>query len=260
MAEAQSRQRSLRILVLNPNSSTSMTNGMAAAIRKLPLSDSVEISTYTAPPSVPGSIDGQQDIDDSAKAVLDDADLTRDLESDKYDAVLVACFSVHPLVAQLGKYQHLAVTGIFEASITTALSLSPAPLNGEKWAIVTTGKFWEDHLADGVKDFFGQSSATDNSKFAGVYSTGLLAGDFHSISAEDIRAKLEAATTKIFASGNVSRVVLGCGGMAGLEDAIRTTAIAVYGKAKGEQVYIIDGVKAGVLQLEQTIRSKRAFR
>ncbi|KPM40252.1 hypothetical protein AK830_g6308 [Neonectria ditissima] len=260
MAETQSQQRSLRILLLNPNSSTSMTNGMAEAARKLSLSDSVEISTYTAPSSVPGSIDGQKDIDDSAKAVLDDAALAKDLESDKYDAVLVACFSVHPLVSQLSKYQHLAVTGIFEASITTSLSLTPAPLGDEKWAIVTTGKFWEDHLADGVKAFLGQSSTTDNSNFAGVFSTGLLAGDFHSISAQEIRAKLEAATSKIFASGNVSRVVLGCGGMAGLEDAIRTTAIAVYGKAKGEQVYIVDGVKAGILQLEQTIRSKRAFR
>ena len=53
---------------------------------------------------------------------------------------------------------------------------------------------------------------------------------------------------------------MGCGGMAGLEDIIRSTAIEEYGKADGDLVYIIDGVKAGIMQLEQMIRSKRAFR
>lgn len=37
MAEPQSRQRSLRILVLNANSSTAMTSGAVAAVEKLGL-------------------------------------------------------------------------------------------------------------------------------------------------------------------------------------------------------------------------------
>ncbi|KAF7539725.1 hypothetical protein G7Z17_g12374 [Cylindrodendrum hubeiense] len=260
MAEPQPRQRSLRILVLNANSSTAMTTGMVAAVEKLSLSDSVEIFSYTAPPSAPASIDNQEDIDASTKAILDDAELAKDLASTKYDAVLVACYSVHSLVAELSKYQHLVVTGIFEASITTVLALTPAPLNNDKWGIVTTGKFWEDHLGDGVKVFLGQDSSTANHKFAGVFTSGLTAGDFHTVSPEEVNAKLEVALAQLFSSGNVSCVVMGCAGMAGLENTIRTAAIAAYGKATGEQVYILDGVKAGIFQLQQTIRSKQAFR
>lgn len=158
------------------------------------------------------------------------------------------------------RYQHLAVTGIFEASALTALSLIPAPKYGGKWGIVTTGKFWEDHLSNGVKSLLGQDSDSSNSRFAGVFSTGLNAGDFHSISPEEVRRKLKEATKQLLAQGNVACVLMGCGGMAGLEDIIRSTAVEQYDKAKGERVYIIDGVKAGVMQLEQAVHNKHAFR
>jgi Asp/Glu/hydantoin racemase len=135
-----------------------------------------------------------------------------------------------------------------------------APENGGKWGIVTTGKFWEDHLSDGVKKFLGQEKGGVNHKFAGVYSSGLTAGDFHTVPPEKVKEKLKEATQKLLDQGQVNCVVMGCGGMAGLEDIIRSTAIEQYGKADGDLVYIIDGVKAGVMQLEQMIRSKRAFR
>lgn len=157
-------------------------------------------------------------------------------------------------------YQHLAVTGIFEASVLTALSLIPAPEYGEKWGIVTTGKFWEDNLSNGVKSLLGQDSSSSNSRFAGVLSTGLNAGDFHTISPEEVRRKLKEATKQLLTKGNVACVLMGCGGMAGLEDIIRSTAVELYDKAKGDRVYIIDGVKAGFMQLEQAVRNKHAFR
>lgn len=158
------------------------------------------------------------------------------------------------------KYQHLAVTGIFEASVLTALSLIPAPEHGEKWGIVTTGKFWEDNLSNGVKSLLGQDSSSSNSRFAGVLSTGLNAGDFHTISPEEVRRKLKEATKQLLTKGNVACVLMGCGGMAGLEDIIRSTAVELYDKDKGDRVYIIDGVKAGFMQLEQVVRNKHAFR
>ncbi|EKJ71536.1 hypothetical protein FPSE_08277 [Fusarium pseudograminearum CS3096] len=261
MSEISFLRRNLRILVLNPNSSTTMTEGMANAIRHTSLPESVEIYTYTAPPhSAPGSIDDQEGIDRSTRAVLDDSKIQEELGSDKYDAVLVACFSVHCLVPKLTRYRHLAVTGIFEASILTSLSLMAAPENGAKWGIVTTGKFWEDHLSDGVKKFLGQEKDGVNSKFAGVFSSGLTAGDFHTVPPEKVREKLKEATQKLLNQGQVNCVVMGCGGMAGLEGIIRSTAIEQYGKADGDLVYIVDGVKAGVMQLEQMVRSKRAFR
>ncbi|KAF4982352.1 hypothetical protein FZEAL_2004 [Fusarium zealandicum] len=261
MSELRFLRRNLRILVLNPNSSTSMTDGMANAIRQMSLPDSVDIYTYTASPNAaPGSINDQAGIDASTKAVLNDPKIEEELDSEKYDAVLVACFSVHCLVSKLARYRHLAVTGIFEASILTVLSLTPAPDDAGKWGIVTTGKFWEEHLSDGVKNFLGQEKDGVNNKFAGVYSSGLTAGDFHTLPPEEVRAKLKEATKNLLNSGDVTCVVMGCGGMAGLEDIIRSTAVEMYGKADGNFVYIIDGVKAGVMQLEQMIRSRRAFR
>ncbi|CAM1509387.1 Fc.00g031260.m01.CDS01 [Cosmosporella sp. VM-42] len=260
MSETKFVRRNFRILILNPNSSTIMTEGMEKAVRNMGLPEAIEIYTYTAPPSAPDSINNQEDIDASTKAVLDDSELGKDLSSDKYDAVLVACFSVHCLVTKLMRYQHLAITGIFEASVLTSLSLLPTPRNPEQWGIVTTGKFWEKHLSDGVKNLLGQEVTSDNRKFAGTFSTGLNAGDFHHVSPEEVRAKLKEATKKLLSPGNVACVLMGCGGMAGLEDIIRETAVELYGKADGDRVYIIDGVKAGVMQLEQTIRSKRTFR
>ncbi|KAF7560650.1 hypothetical protein G7046_g3503 [Stylonectria norvegica] len=260
MSETKQLRQNVRILVLNPNSSTVMTGGMGAAIRKIDLPSSLEIYTYTAPPDSPASIDNQEDIDASAKAVLEDPKIAEQFTEGKYDAVLVACFSVHNLVRDLTQYDDLAVTGIFEASVLTALSLIPAAAQPKTWGIVTTGKFWEKHLSDGVKALIGQEQTGTNNKFAGVFSTGLTAGDFHSLPPEEIKAKIKETTKKLLAPGNVSCVVMGCGGMAGLEDIIRSTAIELYGDLDGSRLYIIDGVKAGILQLEQTIRSKRAFR
>jgi len=186
----------------------------------------------------------------------------------EYDCVLVACFSVHPLVQSLAAEQGskglLSVTGIFEASILTSLSLltnSPS-LNPpvRTWGIITTGKFWEDHLTAGVKAFLGHDDQSGNLNFAGVESTGLVASDFHSgVNPSVIEERLKEATRRLLQRGDVQCVAMGCAGMAGLEGIIRNVAVEVYGKEKGNLVYIIDGVKAGIGLLEQMVRNKRMF-
>lgn len=191
----------------------------------------------------------------STRLVLDDIE---SIDPRTYDAVLVACFSVHPLVTTLARlFPGLPVTGIFEASILSALSLV---IGAQCWGIVTTGGFWEAHLADGVGGFLGYEGASRGSKFCGVYSTGLLAGDFHTVSPDDVKAKLEAATKRLLGAGDVTCVAMGCGGMAGLEDIIRSAAREVYGEQRAAGLYIVDGVKAGMLQLHQMINSTRTFR
>src|SRR3569833_878229 len=144
-------------------------------------------------------------------------------EAAGYDAILVACYSVHPLVKNL--FDHfrgaVLVTGIFEASILTSLSLiAPYKAEGshsQAWGIVTTGKFWEDHLSQGMKVFFGFGVFVVFFKFAGVFSTGLNAGDFHGdVPPEVIRGKLKEATKQLLTKDAVGCVVMGCAGMAGL--------------------------------------------
>ncbi|PNY28213.1 Uncharacterized protein TCAP_01858 [Tolypocladium capitatum] len=249
----------MKILLLNPNSSQVMTQAMLLAARATPISDSLQINAYTAPAPAPASIDNDADIEASTRLAVDDMMLLQDLKLKTYDAVLVACFSVHPLVAGLAvRFSGLPVTGIFEASVLSSLSLV---VGTERWGIVTTGEFWEEHLGNGVGSFLGyEGTSHDSSKFCGVYSTGLMAGDFHSVSPDDVKAKLKAATKRLLNAGNVTCVAMGCGGMAGLEDIIRSAAREEYGDERAARLYIIDGVKAGILQLHQTINNMRMFR
>ncbi len=131
------------------------------------------------------------------------SDLAANPDTDEYDGVLVACYSVHPLVEELSaafesRGSAVLVTGIFEASILTSLSLvSTHPGSSslsQMWGIVTTGVYWERHLADGVRVFLGQDEAAANSKFAGVFSTGLNAGDLHGdVSPDTVRAQAQGS-------------------------------------------------------------------
>jgi len=224
----------------------------------------LDIYTYTAAEESPASINDGKDLEDSTAVVM--ADLSGGTDFGEYDGIVVACFSVHPLVGRLSSHfrGRVAVTGIFEASILTSLSLLPpyptADADSRAWGIVTTGKFWEGHLSDGVRTFLGQDASSPSSKFAGVFSTGLNAGDFHDdVPAEVIRSKLEEAARKLLASAPIGCVVMGCAGMAGLEEIIRGAAVRDYGSERGARVCIVDGVKASIMLLAQALKAKRMF-
>lgn len=147
------------------------------------------------------------------------------------------------------------VTGIFEASVLAAI---PLLHQGQKWGIVTTGKFWEAHLYDGVGAFLGAKTDT-NAKFAGVESTGLNASDFHhGVDPAVVRQKLKAATKRLLDAGDVTVVVMGCAGMAGLEEIIREAASEERGEEFAyETLHVIDGVRAGIMQVDHMIRNQR---
>ncbi|RYP74119.1 hypothetical protein DL771_003177 [Monosporascus sp. 5C6A] len=280
MSSQRIRGKTTRILVLNPNSSQSMTDGMRAAINDpdLGLPYSTEIHAYTAPPAAPTSINDAADIARSTEVVL--ADLQSEDRSpgerpSAYDGILVACYSVHPLVREL-RSSGCAVTGIFEASVVMALSLLPAPRSlspsssspgndeqQQQWGIVTTGKFWEEHLAAGVQVFLGTSSdprRDPRSRFAGVESTGLNASDFHNgVSPEVVREKLKGATKRLLKGGRTTVIAMGCAGMAGLEEIIRSAAAEEVGERFAyDELHVLDGVRAGIMQLEIMMKQQRS--
>ncbi|KAG6055511.1 hypothetical protein E4U17_002932 [Claviceps sp. LM77 group G4] len=246
----------MRILLLNPNSSTAMTDSMLRAAKSTPISASLEIVSMTATSAAPASINNDQDIqastDDILASLAEKCDLFR-----SFDSILIACFSVHTLVPELSSRLNVPIIGIFEASILTALSLLRRP--SEQWGIVTTGEFWEKHLCQGIDEFLGISGRAEHAKFAGVFSSGLTAGELHSVDTGVVRHKLGLAARRLLMSGNVTCVVMGCGGMAGLEDSIRSAAVDIYGESRAKGVYVVDGVKAGILQLHQAVHSGRTF-
>ncbi|KAI1434219.1 Asp/Glu/hydantoin racemase [Xylaria sp. CBS 124048] len=246
--------RATKILLLNPNSSVSMTEGMKVVVDDVELPSSTEVYAYTAPSTAPASINDAEDIEQSRCAVLDD------LTTERYDGIVVACYSVHPLVPALQalRGRNCAVTGIFQASVLTALSLVRHFYGGpEQWGIVTTGKFWEQHFIDGVQDFLGCSE--DIASFAGVQSTGLNASDFHGgVDPAVVRLKLKDATKRLLDSGGVTVIVMGCAGMAGLELIIREAAMELRGEDFAySKLHVVDGVRAGIMQVDHMIQNLR---
>lgn len=70
---------------------------------------------------------------------------------------------------------------------------------------------------------------------------------------------MKEATQALLRKGRVECVVMGCAGMAGLEDIIRSAIKEEYKSDTADRVHVIDGVRAGVGVLEQMVKNKRMF-
>lgn len=230
---------------------------------------SLEITMYTAAASSgsPASINDAADIQASTDAVW--AHLSSNSSPhllEQYHGVLVACYSAHTLVDTIAAhYSSILVTGIFEASIAAALPLlrrtSGGGDGGGGWGIVTTGQYWEDHLTSAVQTFLGQPDTSANKWFRGVFTTGLNASDFHGagVAPSTIRDKLAEATRRLLRTGGVECIIMGCAGMAGLEEIIREACVDEYGEDRARGVYVVDAVRAGVGVLEGMVRNRNMF-
>ncbi|PBP25541.1 putative hydantoin racemase [Diplocarpon rosae] len=249
-----------KLLIINPNTSKLMTASLDNLIRTFSADfpTSTQVSTYTAP-SGPPSINNFSDALESARIVYED--LRPRLED--YDAHLVACYSVHPLVAGLqDEVSHgIHVTGIFEASIAVALSLLPMTYadpklerleTRQKFGIVSTGKVWEEELEDGVKRFL---DASEVGRFKGVETTGLTAAELHSAPKELVSLKMKEAVKRLVRSRDVKVICLGCAGMVGMDNIVREALVEELGVYDAEGIHILDGVKAGIGLLEGLMRT-----
>jgi Asp/Glu/hydantoin racemase len=171
----------------------------------------------------------------------------------KYDGFLVACYSKHPVVPILKdesyiKKDNKPVTGIFESSVATSLQLIHPD---QKFGIVSTGRVWEDILTEAVEAFLGRDGSK---RFAGVETTGLNATELHDAPLEEVERRVKEATKRLLKKEGVGAVCLGCAGMSGMDDWVRSAAIEVLGEEDGNRLRIVDGVKAGVAWLEGAIR------
>ena len=134
----------IKILYINPNSSLHFTKETVDYLQEQTPQE-VRIDFYTAPDPAPASIDGLHDGILSTAVVLKDLGLVARDEAQRdatisqtYSAVIVACFSAHPLVPALmeslpDKPTQPPVIGIFEAGVYAALQLS------RTFGIATTG-------------------------------------------------------------------------------------------------------------------------
>ncbi|KAF2126382.1 hypothetical protein P153DRAFT_369101 [Dothidotthia symphoricarpi CBS 119687] len=235
------------VLIINPNSTESMTNGLKPLVTALKFSDTKY--TYFTAPSGPKSINNEDDAEESVTHCLP---ALRPL-LDSHDAFLVACYSQHPLVPLLKneravKSARKPVTGIFEASVGTSLQIIHPD---EKFGIVSTGKVWEDILTNATIKFLGSGLE----RFAGVETTGLNATELHDAPAEEVSRKMKQAVQRLLRKGSVGAICLGCAGMAGMDVMVREACVEELGSEGGEAVRIVDGVVAGVAWLEGAVRS-----
>jgi Asp/Glu/hydantoin racemase len=224
--------RKIDILLINPNSTHSMTEGCLKTLTPyIPVNCSV--TGFTAPYPAPSAIEGYSDAVLSAEACL------RALAPlvDKYDAFLVACYSKHPLIDVLREEVFPPVIGIMEAS------LYAARLVGGRFGIVATGirsKLNQEEAvrAYGLEPWYVGSETTE----LGVLELG-------SQPREIVLARVADATKRLLAKG-ADCICLGCAGMTDMKEKVVETV------ALNEGVNVIDGVIVGVELLIAMVRAE----
>jgi Asp/Glu/hydantoin racemase len=229
------------ILVINPNSSQVITDGLERALSGY-VPPGASLSFFTAPP------DGPPSIDDVATSVLSAAASFRGLTDpekkllDKHDAFLVSCFSDHPLIHMLREVTSKPVTGIFEAAIAHALTST------KTFGVLTTLPSALDLVGGGVRNFMG---AHKSDRYVGAVVSGLGVVELQEGDRDHVVGRIKVKSVELVRLGAKS-ILLGCAGMAGMEEVVKQ---GVRKEGLGE-VRVIDGAKAGVEMLASLVRGK----
>ena len=213
----------MRILVVNVNTTESMTTAIGDQARAVaaPGTEIVELTPFIGADSVEGNYESYL----AAVAVLD-----RVLAYDEpYDAVIQAGFGEHGREG-LQEVLHVPVVDITEAAAHYAALL------GYRWSVVTTldrtVPLIEERLLLAGLDAHCASVRSSN------LSVLELEGD-HDMVVDTIVGEAEKAITE----DRAEVIVLGCGGMAGLDEAVRERTGAP----------TVDGVAAAVKIAESLV-------
>lgn len=200
------------------------------------------------------SINNEEDAAISAQHFL--ADLSSNPAIlDGVEAILVCCYSQHPLVPELrslmsksGK-QAVLVTGIFEASV--AACLQSIDIN-ERFGVVSTGEQWQGILNEAVAELLGSDSSA---RYAGTETTALTAVELHTTPKAEVDRRMKDATKRLLAS-KARAICLGCAGMAGMDRTVREACIEFLGEEDGRMIMIVDGVFSGLNYLQGMVRAR----
>jgi len=217
-----------RLLVINPNTSREMTETIAASATLAAQSSGVECDT-TCASTGPESIEGRFDEIVSAYWTLD----TVMQVADQYDGIVVACFGPHPAIEGIREATSLPTLGIMEASVLYALPL------GARFSIVTTSARWKPLLEEGLH-LLGVAG-----RCASVRSSGLAVLDLDRLPAAEVRSRLAEEARDAVERDGAEVVILGCAGMAGLQEAVAAACA----------VPVVDAVWAGVIMVGALARA-----
>ncbi|MET4062098.1 allantoin racemase [Arthrobacter sp. UYP6] len=214
----------MRILIVNVNTTTSMTDTIAAQAAAA-ASAGTEIVALT-PRFGAESVEGNFESYLAAVAVMD-----RVLSyTEPFDAVIQAGYGEHGREG-LQELLDVPVVDITEAAASTAMFL------GHKYSVVTTLDRAVPLIGDRLK------LAGLDARCASVRASGMAVLELEEEPARAV-ASIVAQAERAVAEDHAEVIVLGCGGMSGLDDKIRL--------ATG--VPVVDGVAAAVVIAEGLVR------
>ena len=214
----------MRILIVNVNTTTSMTDTIAAQATAA-ASPGTEIVALT-PRFGAESVEGNFESYLAAVAVMD-----RVLSyTEPFDAVIQAGYGEHGREG-LQELLEVPVVDITEAAASTAMFL------GHKYSVVTTLDRAVPLIEDRLK------LAGLDARCASVRASGMAVLELEE-EPERAVASIVAQAERAVAEDHAEVIVLGCGGMSGLDDKIRS--------ATG--VPVVDGVAAAVVTAEGLVR------
>jgi Asp/Glu/hydantoin racemase len=249
-----------RVLVINPNTSTSVTETFQPILSELDLRDT--IITYWTSPTGPPMIKSQADLYESASACLP---LLLDI-ADDFDGFLAACYADHPLVRMLRLYiPNKPIVGIFDASIFAAIQLVG---DDSTFGIVTTAADYEPLLDRGVEDLIAPDGHL--ARFCGTCASGIGLSDLQPDSCETASSKIISATRRLIelSGGNIDVVCMGGVILAGMEKWVHEAWRLEKSPKRTKSLKVVDQLLAGMLSLDalldgnafHTIDYRRALR
>jgi allantoin racemase len=217
-----------RLLVVNPNTSAVMTEtiGRAASLAAAAIG---VVADTVCPGNGSESIEGRFDEIISAYWTLD---CVMQRVSD-YDGVVVACYGPHPAIEGIREATCVPTMGIMEASVLYALPL------GWRFSIVTTSPRWKPLLEEGIK-LLGVET-----RCASVRSSGLAVLDLDRLPSDQVCARLADEARLAVEVDGAEVILLGCAGMAGLQQAVASVV----------GVPVVDAVWAGVVEVGALARA-----
>jgi allantoin racemase len=214
----------MRILVVNVNTTQSMTDSIAVQARTVaaPGTEIIELTPRFGAESCEGNFDSYL----AAIGVMD-----RVLSyPDPFDAVIQAGYGEHGREG-LQELLDEPVVDITEAAASTAMFL------GHKYSVITTLDRTVPLIEDRLK------LAGLDARCASVRASGLGVLELEEDPARAVATIVEQAARAV-AEEKAEVIVLGCGGMAGLDEQIR----------KRTGVPVVDGVAAAVTIAESLVR------
>lgn len=235
----------LGILVINPNSSNSITSALRKALQSL---ETTELQlNYFNPSTGPPGIKDVETATASCDACMSELQQP-EMDIGRYDGFLVACFSEHPLIETLQQLLDqrgvdARVMGIVHAGISAALLTSR-----ERFGILATGTDDKPNLVQAVASMTG---TPHSSRFAGVLTTGLQVVDLQDGDQALVERNMKETVRRLMDKG-AATIVFGCAGMSGMDAWVHAVA-----SEQGRRVKVIDGARVGVEFLAGLIRSSR---